>query len=220
MKKVIITSHILNVLITTLVALFFQMPAILCAEERIEHDNMAQSKTVYFPQFQLFQTVKNETSMLYGMEGNLILKDECLRIQSGKRDYLLIWPGWYEFGVAGGEIGVTHVKSGTVIARLNIGNRVSFSGAELENNPVNLQYAIPDQCEGPYWAVGDIESVKSQKTLKNQNDQVNKKSTPFAKKVNQSFKKNNNVEKTNKESRDLSKELIQLEIKLEDSIIK
>lgn len=220
MRKIIITSRILTILIIWLLVVFLQIPVIVYAEDSMEHESMAKSKTVYFPQFQPFQTVKNEAYLLYGIVGKLILREECLRVVSKKREYLLIWPGWYRFGISGRDIVVTHLNTGSVIAKLKIGDTVSFSGAELENNPIALQYAIPEQCEGPYWAVGDIESMKTEKPIKNYKYRVNIESIKSAKKFNKSIKKNNTPEKTGKETKEASKELIKLEIKIEDSILR
>lgn len=219
MRKAIITSHRPARLVIPLLVVFLHASGIVLADDAIEHDNSTQSKTVYFPQFQLFQTVKNETDMLYEITGKLILKDECLRVASGRNEYLLVWPGWYEFGVTGREIAVTHLRTGSVVAGIKIGDTVSFSGAELENHPINLQYAIPDQCPGPYWAVGEIESVKTGNPIKSFSDKANKKRFKSAKRLN-TLIKNNPSEKIDKETKHPNKELINLEKEIEDSILR
>ena len=118
---------------------------------------MAREKTIYFPQFQPVQSVVNEPYTIYTLQGKLTLSDECLRIVSGDKAYLLIWPGWYTFDIIGRDIVVTHLRTGSVVAQLKLGNTVALSGGELADRPFDLQYSIPDQCQGPYWAVGDIE---------------------------------------------------------------
>jgi hypothetical protein len=220
MRKVIISSRILTILIIRLLVVFLQNPVIVYAEDGMEHNGMIKSKTVYFPQFQPFQTVKNEAYLLYGIVGKLILRDECLRVVSKNREYLLIWPSWYEFGIAGRDIVVTHLHTSSVIAQLKMGDTVSFSGAELENNPIALQYAIPDHCEGPYWAVGDIESVKTENPIKYYKNQENKEPAKSTKKFNKPIKKNYTSKKTGKETQKTNKELRKLEIKIEDSILR
>ena len=220
MKMVIITSHRLTILIFWLLVGFLQNTAIVYAEDGIKQDGITKNKTVYFPQFQPFQSIKNETYLLYGIVGKLTLRDECLRVVSREREYLLIWPSWYEFGISGRDIVVTHLHTGSVIARFKIGDMVNFSGAELENNPIALQYAIPDQCEGPYWAVGDIESVKTEKPIINYKNKVDKESVKPTKKINKAVRKNNPSEKTGKETKKVNKDLIKLEINIEDSILR
>lgn len=209
-----------RILVTLLLVKSLCIPAVVYAEEGIEHENAAKTKTVYFPQFQLFQTVKNETDLLYEITGQLVLQDECLRIVSGEREYLIIWPGWFDFNVTDREIIVRHIHTGSVIAQLKVGDKVRFSGAELENNPINLQYAVPEQCNGPYWAVGEIEAEKTEKTIKVNNYQSNREPLRTIKKSSRSINKNIKPQKGDKGTKDLSKELIQLEIKLEDSIVK
>lgn len=220
MRTVIITSHRLTILIFWLLVGFLQNIVIVYAEDGIKQDKMTKSKTVYFPQFQPFQSIKNETYLLYGIVGKLTLRDECLRVVSKEGEYLLIWPSWYEFGIAGRDIVVTHLHTGSVTARFKIGDVVNFSGAELENNPIALQYAIPDQCEGPYWAVGDIESVKTEKPITNYKKQTNKESVKPTKKINKAVRKNIVSEKTGKETKKANKDLIKLEINIEDSILR
>ncbi len=209
-----------RLLITLLLLESLYIPAVVCAEESAEPDNTVKTKTVYFPQFQLFQTVKNETDLLYEITGKLVLQDECLRIASGEKEFLIIWPGWFDFNVRDREIVVRHIHTGVEIARLKIGDKVHFSGAELENNPVNLSYAIPEQCSGPYWAVGEIETTKTEKSIKAIKNQFNRDHVRTVKKTRQSINKNIKPQKGDNGTKDLSKELIQLEIKLEDSIVK
>jgi hypothetical protein len=221
MNKVNITPRSYAFIIVSLLIGFLQTPVRAYAEDGLEHENVTQQKTVYFPQFQLFETVKNEDYMLYGIVGKLVLRDECLRVMAGEREYLLIWPGWYEFSIAGREIVVRHLHTGATIAHLKMGDTVSFSGAELENNPVNLQYAIPDQCVGPFWAVGDIESVKAEKPIKKYKFQANKEPVKAVKKVNKEVKKINKPQQAKKDTNnEARKEFKKLEIKLEESILR
>ncbi|MBK8815825.1 MAG: hypothetical protein IPN42_10135 [Methylococcaceae bacterium] len=197
----------------SLFVVFLHLSALVLAEESIVQEKAISNKSVYFPQFKLFQTVKDETDMLYEIAGKLILKNECLRVVSGSREYLVIWPGWYEFDVIGREIAVKHLQKGFMVG-LKVGDTVKFSGAELENNPINLQFAIPDQCPGPYWAVGEIVSVIAEKPVKNfQFKTVKKRARP----VHKQYLK---AENTGAEIKDSSKKLINFEIKLEDSMVK
>jgi hypothetical protein len=208
------TSRMLTRLNVFLFAVLLQTPALVLAEQSLEQEKSVSLKSVYFPQFQLFQTVKNETDMLYEVTGQLVLKDECLRVVSGSREFLLIWPGWYEFDVAGREIAVKHLQKGFMVAKVKVGDTIRFSGAELENNPINLQFAIPDQCPGPYWAVGEIESVTAWKPVKNfQLKTVKKRTRPV-------HIHNFRAENTGADVKDSSKKLINFEIKLEDSMVK
>jgi hypothetical protein len=220
MKKITIPTRLLTTLACWLLIVLLQIPANVYAEDGMYHDPMPKSKTVYFPQFQAFQSVKNETYLLYGLAGKLVLSDECLRVASNGSEYLLIWPNWYDFAIAGREIVVTHLHTGLVVARLKTGDTVNLSGAELENNPVGLEYAIPDQCAGPYWAVGDIESVKTEKPIKYYKNHDNKAPAKTPKNYNAPAKKYKMPEKTGKDPNKVNKELRKLEIKIEESILK
>lgn len=171
MRIPIITTHrFVSILFALLI-----MPATAHAEQSVMHlvEEASREKTIYFPQFQPVQTVYNEDYMLFRIVGQLTLSDECLRINLGYRSYLLIWPGWYAFDIISHDIVLTHLRTGSVVAQFKLGETLSLSGAELEFRPVGLKYTIPDQCQGPYWAVGEIEplqldnkSLKPEKHLK------------------------------------------------------
>jgi hypothetical protein len=131
------------------------------AEGFEEEERSAREKTIYFPQFQPVQSVNNEAYMVYQLQGKLVLSDECLRVSVGDKGYLLVWPGWYTFDIVSRDIVISNLRTGAVVAQLKIGDSVSLGGGELEDRPFNLKYAIPETCKGPYWAVGDIQSVKN-----------------------------------------------------------
>lgn len=138
------------------------MPTLADAEDGMEEERVSREKTIYFPQFHPVQSVNNEVYMVYQLQGKLALSDECLRVVSGEKGYLLIWPGWYTFDIVSRDIVISNLRTGAVVAQLKLGDTISMSGGELEDRPFNLKYAIPGACKGPYWAVGDIESVKAE----------------------------------------------------------
>jgi hypothetical protein len=197
--------------IALLAAVMF-VPTTSCADEGI-----AKEKTIYLPQFQPVQSVMNETDMLYTIVGKLTLSEECLRIVYGEKSYLLIWPGWYIFDSVSRKIVVSNLRTGAVVAQFKIGDKLSLSGGELENRPFGLKYSIPEQCLGPYWAVGDIESTKSgmhpKKTYTTPNQEREKPIT-FPNKIN--FPRRG-LKKTTRQPKKIND---QIDPELERSIIK
>ena len=193
------------------------------AEHEVVVYEEPKRNTVYFPQFQLFETVKNEVEMSDEISGRLELIDECLRVVTTRGSFLIIWPGWYDFAVDGREIVVTKINTGEEVASLKVGQRINLSGAELVYYPAALQYKIPDQCLGPYLAVGTIDSVteyqnftesrpipkKVQKITKNDIKPLKMPSQP--KKI---------VQKRVKSSEPSGNHLRKLEIMLEKTILK
>ena len=180
--------------------------------------------TVYFPQFQLFETVKHEVEMSDNISGRLELVDECLRVVTGQGSFLIIWPGWYDFAVSGREIMVSKINTGSEVASLKVGNRISLSGAELVYSPIALQYKVPDQCLGPYWAVGEIDSVKAEYPAVTESRPVQKKSSKLtrndAKMLKMPTQPKRVVQKRYKGSEPSSNQLRKLEIMLEKTILK
>ncbi len=158
--KIIITKLAYFILLLSIVSLPSLVNAFEETDEVIVTEDVPRKNTVYFPQFQLFDTVKNEAEMSDEITGRLDLADECLRVVTRQGSFLIIWPGWYDFAVSEREIVVNKINTGEEVAHLKIGDKISLSGAELVNYPISLQFKIPDQCLGPFWAVGDIESVK------------------------------------------------------------
>lgn len=142
--------------------MFLLMPVLASAEDGMVEERISREKTIYFPQFHPVQSVNNETYMVYQLQGKLALSDECLRVVSGERSYLLIWPGWYTFDIVSRDIVISNLRTGAVVAQLKLGDTISMNGGELEDRPFNLKYAIPGACKGPYWAVGDIESARAE----------------------------------------------------------
>jgi hypothetical protein len=165
MRILKITLRSFTSLFFALLIVFVRLPATAHAEDGMAHEveGTTWEKTIYFPQFQPVQSVYNEDYMLFRIVGKLALSDECLRIVLGNRSYLLIWPGWYAFDIINRDIVVTVLRTGSVVAQLKLGDTLSLSGGELEDRPVGLKYTIPGQCQGPYWAVGDIGSVQTKK---------------------------------------------------------
>jgi hypothetical protein len=137
--------------------------ALPIADEYFVAEEEPRKNTVYFPQFQMFETVKNEAEMIDEISGRLDLVDECLRVVNKQGTFLIIWPAWYDFAVSGREIVVNKINSGDEVTRLKTGDKITLSGAELIKYPLTaLQFKIPDSCLGPFWAVGEIQSVKTE----------------------------------------------------------
>lgn len=107
--------------------------------------------TIFFP---VPQPVNDEggsdTALLVG---ELIFKDNCLRINDKHSDtsYLPIWPP--DFTVMFDENNVIRVKNGAGETVASPGYEISTGGGELPDVFVNQQ--IRNACEGPYWVIGE-----------------------------------------------------------------
>lgn len=107
--------------------------------------------TLYFP---LQKPVDGEggsdTALLVG---ELILRDNCLRIDAKLSDitYLPIWPP--DFTVMFDENNVIRVKNDTGQTVASPGYEISTGGGEVPDVHVNQR--IRDACPGPYFVVGE-----------------------------------------------------------------
>lgn len=161
--KTIITKLVHFILLLLIVSQSAFVHALAMTDEYFVTEEEPRKNTVYFPQFQMFETVKNEAEMIDEISGRLDLVDECLRVVTKQGTFLIIWPAWYDFAVSGREIVVNKINSGDEVAHLKTGDRIILSGAELIKYPLTaLQFKIPDRCLGPFWAVGEIQSVKTE----------------------------------------------------------
>jgi hypothetical protein len=96
--------------------------------------------------------------------GRLVLKNDCLRVQSNKTDKgtLLIWPGRYGFEIKGHTIIIKDVYAGyEPEVRIKLNSEVILTGGGLPDDFVfdasTLVKPLPKDCTGPYWSVGGIE---------------------------------------------------------------
>ena len=89
------------------------------------------------------------------LEGELVLENGCLRVKSmDGTGHLLIWPQRYKLSVDGADIRI----SDDLGLSLSVGEEVRIGGGEksLARLHTLVEPAIPDDCPGPYWIVGEI----------------------------------------------------------------
>ena len=89
------------------------------------------------------------------LEGELVLKDGCLRVKSlDGAGHLLIWPQRFKLSVDGRDIRISD-DSGV---SLSVGEQISIGGGEvpLRHLQTLVKQPIPSDCHGPYWLVGDV----------------------------------------------------------------
>lgn len=116
------------------------------------------SDTPFFP----VQKASGE-QMLAELQGKLVSENDCLRVDDGYSNYLIIWPHGFSMRTEGEEIQVLD-SNRQVVAR--VGDYIYVSGGafegeqmeeHVEKNVLGLQ--LPDDCQGPYWIVGDTVEV-------------------------------------------------------------
>lgn len=86
------------------------------------------------------------------MTGELILEDCYLRVD----DELIIWQPDYFVNNNEGTIEILD-RNGDVVAR--VGEEVCMGGGEIKSiEHINklLKEPLPQDCEGPYWLMGEI----------------------------------------------------------------
>lgn len=134
------------------------------AQKRIIQSNLS----IFFPQSPPPKAGEDEKMMLALNRGKLILKNGCLRLDTGATESnLLIWPGWFSFDVEGSAIYVMHTRLGFTVAHMRIGDTITVVGGGFNQRPTDLLQPIPKACVGPYWLAGDIDKVQSVKHRKN-----------------------------------------------------
>ncbi len=87
--------------------------------------------------------------------GKLTVQDGCLRIN----DDLIIWQPDYFPNDNNGHIEILN-RDGKVVAR--VGEEAQMGGGGIPLNPElerQLREPIPSQCKGPYWLMGQIETL-------------------------------------------------------------
>jgi len=112
--------------------------------------------TIHFPQ----SRTRSATLMTALLVGKLIVKDGCLRVSAseGDRGHLIIWQPDYFLNSNEGVIEILD-RNGEVVAR--VGEAIRMGGGEValtENLKRQLREPLPEQCEGPYWLMGQLAS--------------------------------------------------------------
>ncbi|HMT20783.1 MAG TPA: hypothetical protein PKE20_05975 [Promineifilum sp.] len=103
------------------------------------------------------------TALAYG---ELMVVDGCIRLvdQGNATSYLLIWSDDHTTKDENGVL-VIHDGAGQRVAQ--IGDWVTMGGGEddriepITDTTFGLQEPTPPECPGPYWVMGNIESVGS-----------------------------------------------------------
>ncbi len=111
-------------------------------------------QTIYFP-----RQAPTNVYLTALMEGTLILDSNgCLRVEGARGDApLVLWRYGFTLRVEGDRIEV-HNDKGQAVAR--VGEPVQMGGGSAPN-PIDDGLPIAT-CPGPYWTLGDIESLTSQ----------------------------------------------------------
>ena len=112
--------------------------------------------TIHFPQLRTRSAAFMEALLV----GKLIVKDGCLRVSAseGDRGHLIIWQPDYFLNSNEGVIEILD-RNGEVVAR--VGEEIRMGGGEValtENLKRQLREPLPEQCEGPYWLMGQLAS--------------------------------------------------------------
>ena len=112
--------------------------------------------TIHFPQLR----TRSATFMEALLVGKLIVKDGCLRVSASERDrgHLIIWQPDYFLNSNEGVIEILD-RNGQVVAR--VGEEIRMGGGEVPltaNLKRQLREPLPEQCEGPYWLMGQLVS--------------------------------------------------------------
>ncbi len=107
-------------------------------------------------------TSRSGAFMMALLEGTLIVQDGCLRVTgTGGASHLVIWQPDY---LVNNRYGVLEVlnRDGAVVAR--VGKLVHMGGGEvpLDRFERDLREPLPAGCTGPYWLMGDIETLAAQ----------------------------------------------------------
>ncbi len=110
--------------------------------------------TIQFPQLR----TRSATFMAALLEGKLIVKDGYLRVSAGDSDRgaLIIWQPDYFLNNNEGVVEILD-RDGEVVAR--VGEEIRVGGGEVpltENLQQQLREPLPEQCEGPYWLMGEL----------------------------------------------------------------
>ena len=112
--------------------------------------------TIHFPQLR----TRSATFMEALLVGKLIVKDGCLRVSASDRDrgHLIIWQPDYFLNSNEGVIEILD-RRGEAVAR--VGEEIRMGGGEVPltaNLKRQLREPLPEQCEGPYWLMGQLVS--------------------------------------------------------------
>ena len=112
--------------------------------------------TIQFPQLR----TRSATFMEALLVGELVVKDGCLRVSAGYSDrgHLIIWQPDYFLNNNEGVVEILD-RNGEAVAR--VGEEIRMGGGEValtENLKRQLREPLPEQCEGPYWLMGQLVS--------------------------------------------------------------
>jgi hypothetical protein len=110
--------------------------------------------TIHFPQLKM----RSASLMTALLVGKLIVKDGCLRVSTSEDDrgHLIIWQPDYFLNSNEGVIEILNRK-GEVVAR--VGEEIRMGGGEVPltaDLERQLREPLPEQCEGPYWLMGQL----------------------------------------------------------------
>ncbi len=103
--------------------------------------------SVHFPQLKM----RSGSFMAALMTGKLVLEDDYLRVNGT----LIIWQPDYFLNSNNENIEILG-RNGEVVAR--VGEEVYIGGGEMPLEYVNriIKEPLPQDCEGPYWLMGEI----------------------------------------------------------------
>lgn len=109
---------------------------------------------IHFPQLKM----RSAAFMAALLEGELTAKDGCLRVDlgDGSESHLVIWQPDYFVNDNEGVIEIWD-RNGEAVAR--VGEEIRMGGGEVrpgEELEQQLREPLPDECEGPYWLMGEL----------------------------------------------------------------
>ncbi len=114
--------------------------------------------SIHMPQL----TSRSPAFMLALLEGTLVVQDGCLRITRDEgSSHLIVWQPDYFLNSREGTTEILD-RNGVVVAQ--VGEAVRMGGGEVpvEAFERNLREPLPAACTGPYWVMGEIESLEAQ----------------------------------------------------------
>ena len=130
-------------------------------------DDFEKTITPFFP-----TQKKPATAVMQALLSNkpeeLKLVNGCFRVDNGISDNLIIWP--YGFSFSTNENGIVQINNESGQSIILVGDKVKFgggigdiSGGEHKDVSVVSGKLPSDQCSGPYWILGEIVEIISDK---------------------------------------------------------
>jgi hypothetical protein len=96
------------------------------------------------------------------LEGLLVVQDGCVRVKNAYGgNHLIIWQVDYFLNNRAGVLEILDGE-GTAVARVGEAIRMGGGSVPVENFERDLREPLPSACPGPYWVMGEIETLAAQ----------------------------------------------------------